>query len=232
MSVEPKKERFHRAAGERIRALRKERGWTQLELAVRSGYSERVIRKAEACGTLSHGVLEVLAATFATAERHLAAQDLVFDPLAAARLFMECYDRHEREMLPHIRHLLADDVSFVFNADPERNPLSGTWAGPEGVQAYLDRFFGMFARVGTGVPTARYLADGDSVIVRLLETVRFGDVVAPPVWVHLHFTFRNGRIARLDDFCDTDTAARFLNEIGMAGPGRATEQPPERRTTT
>ncbi len=50
--------------------------------------------------------------------------------------------------------------------------------------------------------------------------VRHGDIVAPPVRIHLIFTFRGDRISQVEDFRDTDTAARFLERDREGGESR------------
>lgn len=217
-------ERFNRANGPRIRELRKARGWTQLTLASRTGYSERVIRKAEKSEPIRHDVLATIAQALSTPAEPITVAMLTSDPVQIVRRFYEAYDVHEREMLPHVHDVLAPDVKFVFYADPERNPLSGTWEGVRGIQAYLDKFFGMFVRQNKGKQNPQYIVNGQQVVASFSEIVCYGEVVAPPVWIHLKFSLRDGRIALVEDFCDTDTAARFLKEIGV--PGRAPGEPP------
>lgn len=210
-------ERFNRANGSFIRELRKARGWTQLALAGRAGYSERVIRKAEGGETIRHDVLASLAEALGTPEEPITVAMLTADPLPLVRKFFETYDRHEREMLSHLVDVLSPEIKFIFHADPARNPLSGTWEGFAGLQAYLDKFFGMFVRCNPGKLTPRYSVNGEQVVVSYSEIVRFGEIVAPPVWIHLIFTIQDGRIVQVEDFCDTDTAARFLKEVGVSG---------------
>lgn len=217
MSHNGESDRFNRANGDRIRELRKTRGWTQLELATRSGYSERVVRKAEAGETIRHDVLLTLAETFSTPHEPVTVPMLTSDPVDLVRRFFEIYDQHEIRMLAYMTDILTQDVRFIFHADPQNNPLSGTWDGFPGLQAYLDRFFGMFVRCNPEPIAPVYSRSGNQVVARYSEVVRHGDIVAPPVWIHLIFTFRDGRIAQVEDFCDTDTAARFLKQIGMSG---------------
>ena len=217
-------ERFNRANGPRIRELRRLRGWTQLTLASRTGYSERVVRKAERGKPIRHDVLATIAQALSTPGEPVTVAMLTSDPVQIVRRFYEAYDVHEREMLAHVQDLLAPDVRFVFRADPERNPLSGTWEGLRGIQAYLDKFFGMFVRENKGDQNPQYAGNGQQVVASFTEIVRHGDIVAPPVWIHLVFSLQEGRIVLLEDFCDTDTAARFLKKIGV--PGRAPGEPP------
>lgn len=59
-----------------VRSRRKELGWSQVELGHRSGYSERVIRKAEAGGTLRLQTIKDLAMTLSLGGAVLSLHDL------------------------------------------------------------------------------------------------------------------------------------------------------------
>lgn len=64
--------------GELLRALRRERGWTQEEAAYRARVSEKLFRKAEQGGRVDGRSLAALAAIFAeNARRSLTSQDLM-----------------------------------------------------------------------------------------------------------------------------------------------------------
>jgi transcriptional regulator with XRE-family HTH domain len=62
--------------GERLKELRKRKGWTQQELACRSGYCERLIRKAELHGNVSEETLEVLAITLSDSQLQVTVEEL------------------------------------------------------------------------------------------------------------------------------------------------------------
>ncbi len=62
--------------GVTIRFRRKQLGWSQVELGHRAGYSERVIRKAEANGTLRLQTIKDLAMTLSVGGQLLTFQDL------------------------------------------------------------------------------------------------------------------------------------------------------------
>lgn len=62
--------------GKRLKRFRKLRGWTQQELADRSGYCDRLIRKAERGGPISMEALQVLAMTLCDDGLIVTANDL------------------------------------------------------------------------------------------------------------------------------------------------------------
>jgi steroid delta-isomerase-like uncharacterized protein len=64
-------------AGERLRALRQARHWSQRRAAERAGVSDRLIRRAENGGPLEQKSLDLLAQLYSTREMPLTADDLV-----------------------------------------------------------------------------------------------------------------------------------------------------------
>jgi steroid delta-isomerase-like uncharacterized protein len=67
-------------AGERLRALRQARHWSQRRAAERAGVSDRLIRRAENGGPLEQKSLELLTQLYSTREMPLTADDLIASP--------------------------------------------------------------------------------------------------------------------------------------------------------
>ena len=209
-------ERFEKANGRRIRELRKRRGLTQLGLATKSGYSERVIRKAESSERVSPAVLVTLAETLSVPGEPLSATDLVFDSSAAARDFIAAYDEHGHRMLDHLGHLLAGDVALIFRADPTRNMMAGEYRGIARYQEFLDQFFRLFSRATPRPLAFTTIVDGKNVVIRFNELVAHRGISSPPIWVHLTLSFDASLITLVEVFCDTDVAAKFLRDVGLS----------------
>jgi len=73
-------------AGPLLSALRAGRGWTQQEAAAKAGFSDRLIRKAEAGGTIDSHSIATLAQLYSTPKRRLTTQDLLAQDLLAQPL--------------------------------------------------------------------------------------------------------------------------------------------------
>lgn len=73
----PRRARSFLVDGRRLQLLRAGHGWTQQEAAERAGFSDRLIRKAEAGGPLQTQTIAILAELYSTRERPLRPGDLL-----------------------------------------------------------------------------------------------------------------------------------------------------------
>lgn len=194
--------------GDSLRDLRIKRGLTQLELAKLAGYSERLVRKAEAGGALSLTSIEDLAEALSCKDRRVVASDLCTFPEGIARKFVECYDEHEQRMLDYCGHLLTND--FVFHCAGEASSLvGGQWHGPDGFQAWLDKLFSIVRRPRRKCLKATYMIAQDQVTAHYHDTFTAADESQHVMWVNLHFTIRHGLIERIENEFDTSLALKL-----------------------
>lgn len=198
--------RFRNVNAVRIKQLRLARNWSQGELGRRAGYSERLVRKAEAGGRLSVDTIADLAEALSTTGELVTPESLECDYLGMAKTVVESYDLYGIEMMPHVSHLLSDDFVWYCPGDPEIAPFAGTWYGVAGLQAWLDIFFGIFRRE-PGTLETRWTVGSDIISARYEDRLWMGEQALDPFWVNLHFHFRGGLIIRIDDEYDTKAAA-------------------------
>ncbi len=197
-----------RVCGENIRGLRVMRGLTQTELAKQAGYSERLVRKAEASGALSLSTIEDLAEALSCNERRVVPSDLCSFPEGIARKFVDCYDEHQQLMLDYCAHLLAKN--FVFHcAGGAGSSVAGEWRGADGFQAWLDKLFSIARRPQRNCLQATYMTAQDRVTARYDDTFVAADQSQHVMWVNLHFTIRHGLIERIQNEFDTSLALKL-----------------------
>lgn len=203
--------------GDSLRNLRISRGMTQVELAQRSGYSERLVRKAEAGGSLSLATIEDIADALSSEYKLVAPSDLCCSPEMLARMFVDCYDEHERLMLDYCGHILSED--FVFHcADSTGSSFGGDWHGAKGFQTWLDQLFSTVSRLNRKCLTPSYMTADNRVTAHYCDTFVAGDHSQHVMWVNLHFTTGNGLIQRIDDEYDTSLAARMERRRDSSTP--------------
>ena len=185
---------------------------SQVELSRRSGYSERVIRKAEAGGTLQLETIQDLAIAMSVDGHSIAFQDLTIDLVSIAKRFVESYDSRGCNMLQACRDIFADDFAFNYPADPTQVPFAGVWQGPSKFHEFLLQFFAIFSRKN-GILKPIYMISRERVVVRFEDQVCYQGHQVPMFWVNLHFHFRNGLVTRIDYEFDCLNFSQSLKQI-------------------
>ncbi len=185
---------------------------SQVELSRRSGYSERVIRKAEAGGTLQFETIRDLATAMSVDGHSISFKDLTIDLASTAKRFVESYDSLGCNMLQACRDIFADDFAFTCPADPSQVPFAGAWHGPSRFQEFLLQFFGTSSRQN-GILKPLYMFCQERVVVRFEDQVCYKGHQIPTFWVNLHFQFHNGLVTRIDYEFDCLSVSQSLKRI-------------------
>lgn len=214
--LNPPARRSYPVRGEFVKALREKRGWTQEEFAAIVGYSTRLIRKAEASEGLNPETIGDIADALGTPSAPIYPEDLVCDPLAAAKLFIESYDRYERSMLDHCGHLFAEDAVFWCAGEDSGIPFAGTYIGVAGFQAFLDRFFAIIRRDKVKPFVPIYAVAGNEVIAKYEETTFIDGEIGPPLWIVNITRYQRGKIVSIENFFDTHLGHKALEEHRLA----------------
>ena len=197
--------------GDRITRLRHDCELTQEELAEASGYSVRLVRKAEKGGTIRFSTLTALACALQRKGAATSAADLCTDPVEIVQAFVEAYRLHEEKMVPQIRHLLSEDLSVFIAGDPAIIPFAGEYSGPDGLQDFWNRFFALIERYDKNALDLQYFVCGTEVVAYGTERGRIkGQDTDEPSWLSLKFDVRNGLIVRFEDYFDTASAQAYI----------------------
>ena len=183
--------------GQAFRVYRNRLGWSQSELGRRAGYSERVIRKAEAGGKLRLDTIQELAAAMSIEGQILSIADLTLNLESIARRFVESYDILGNGMLTACCDIFADDFTFNCPADPHQVSFAGEWTGKTGFQEFLNRFFGTFTRKA-GLLKPVYMACENHAVARFDDQVSYHGQEMPSFWVNYHIEFCGGLVSRID----------------------------------
>ena len=203
-----------------LRKLRRKRGWTQRDLAEKSGYSERLIRKAEHGGTLDIETIRNLAESLSTEDDPISFEELASDQLSIAKLWVDALNHFGVGMIPVVAPYLSD--KFVFNCpgDPSTAPFIGMWEGLEGFKQHVDAYFQVFRRVPNDNVT--FTIGENLVSARWQESGYLGDELVGPVRINMHFHFRDGKICRIDDEYDVQGGAYLRSQAELALSSRKT----------
>jgi hypothetical protein len=210
--------------GRLLRYYREQRGWTQIELAVRAGYSERLVRKAESDGTIRPESLEVLALALSTPQQKLQAGDLTTDPLAVAQAFIRGYLQHGVDSAHRCAHLFAPDVVNVIHTDADNLAFGGEFHGVDGLDQMFRRAYSQFTPVEEDF--GRWFTEGQRAIALRHEVLKPAGVetdVTLSTWILHEYTVVDGLIARTDTYVDSLAWSRYL--VYRPGEVQLVEEP-------
>jgi ketosteroid isomerase-like protein len=122
------------------------------------------------------------------------------------RLAQSGYEAFGRGDLAALAELMADDIEWVHPGDPDENPNGGTFKGKEAV---LGWFGGLASTVDfTTFEPREFIAQDDKVVALVYAEATIRDTGRALVNHEAHvWTFRDGKVARLQIYLDTSAAA-------------------------
>ncbi len=214
MTMNEKLARSSACNGRLLSAERRSRGWTQSEFAAKSGFTERLIVKAEAGKSVSVQTLKVLAETLSEVGDPISMVDLASDAVDLARQFIFGMYQHGSEVIPKLKHLLAADVVFHFAGDPKVFPFSGTHVGIEATDQAFRTFFRYLEPPEdlSELDSYQFVAAGRGAFVWGESWIHpIGKPMKAPVKLAIKIECRDGKITLFDDRFDTQEGAKHFH---------------------
>ena len=200
--------------GAYIKYLRKRKGWSQRQLVQASGYSVRLVSKAESNGRIVLATLVDLAQALSTDTEVVRPEQLIFDPIAVAKFLTYATYVLQRNMYSRLCHIITDDFVLESIGDPERFPFVGRYEGAEGLQAAVDNFFSCM-EVPPSVDHAKWYdyythrEDPNVVVVWGKSWIHsINEPVGAPLDVTQKITFRDGKVSRIENRYDASATKR------------------------
>ena len=188
--------------GYRLKHFRKLLGWTQEELARRSGYCDRLIRKAEGGGSLSTEAIGNIAQSLCCNGIRVRVDDLVSSPKETVNRFLDALrcDDIDRNIIEQ----LATDQVLVESKGGETIPFAGAWKGYDGMLFWLKTF--CEAIVPDTIDKHAVIAvDGDIAFIQKRVCFRLPSKVSPPIDLYLRMEFDCNLIRSI--FLNADSVA-------------------------
>lgn len=186
---------------ELIKFLRTRKNWSQRRLAKESGYCERLICKAESGGSIASATIEVLAKALSTKDLKVFPEDLISDPIALSKKFIEAVHTLERDFVKGVAHFIdpSGEFNFVQCAIEE---YGGNYKGIVTLNDAAGRFFDAlkFVKNQDFHSNYRYYGDGNDVVawgksamVELKTDQTFN------LSITLRLSFQRGKLFRIED---------------------------------
>ena len=185
-----------------LKSVRKDLGWTQIELAERAKLSVRVIAKAEAGKGVADRTVHLLVETLQAAGKEVSRDDFLWDPQTKVQRFLYNCHTYKTAAITHSRELLSQNVHVYVDGNPLNNPLAGTYQGLEEFEALLDVYYDIFVRDGgtLGDLTQMRLI-GQEVIAWGHEYIRVPEAPpSSPSFTMLRILFKGGVIDRIENY--------------------------------
>jgi len=181
-------------------------GWTQAQLANRSGYSLRVIGKAEMGAPILRSTAEDIAEAL-----QIEVNKIIFDPAGVAEAFVDAMHGPPQDFLDQIPKFFHADC-VVNMAGPEEIPFSGIYHGVKGALKCFEIFYSILETPDHDHrPYYEYFGYDDFALAHgETWTKPKGVTIDKPVKLSLKFKFKDGKIIRFDDIFDTDLAKKAI----------------------
>ncbi|PQO28003.1 hypothetical protein C5Y96_16635 [Blastopirellula marina] len=195
-----------RCNGQQVASLRNQLGWTQEVLAVKAGYSDRLIRKAEAGQSVSAATLTVLAQTFQQHGLQVTAADLEMEAAAIARRFIECMYTETTGVIDAMSEFISDDIVIHFSGDPQVFPFAGTHEGKDAARRAFQLFYSVIQPPDdmTEMNDMRFLPTQQGALVWGNTWAHpIGMPMKEPIQLAIRMDFRDGLMVLFDDRFDT-----------------------------
>lgn len=186
---------------ELIKYLRERKKWSQKQLAKESGYCERLICKAESGGSIAAATIDVLAKALSSHDMRVFPEDLISDPIALTKKFIEAAHTLQRNMVKGIAHFTDPNGEFNF-VQGAKGDYAGSYMGLKELDVAVGKFFDAqeFVAGQDFESSYRYYVDVNDVIawgtsiVRDIETGETADLN-----ITLRLFFQKGKLVRLED---------------------------------
>ena len=205
--------------GRLISQLRKTLGWTQSELAASSGFTERLIAKAEASQNIAAATLTIIAQTLTEGGAVVSSQELAADPAAMAKLFFLSTYKFGPRTLEINAHFISKDLVVHFAGDPDVFSFAGTHVGINAAKLSFAEFYKVNQppEDHSEIEQMQFFSTGHGAFV-------WGETWAHPIGMPMlkpmkfaiKMDFKDGLITVFDNRFDTFEGAKLFEKIKKA----------------
>ena len=207
-NVHAASDRNVQVCGYRLKHFRKLLGWTQEELAHRSGYCDRLIRKAESGRSLSLEAIEVIAQSLCCYGVYVSPEDLICSPKKTVHRLSEAI--HGEGIASQSIEQIATEEALVECKGSERIPFAGVWKGQKGLQSWLNRLCNSI--VANRFDEQDVMAvDGDIAFLQTHVCLRSGSRVSNPLDLVLQMEFDRNLVRSLCVNADSTAIEEFFS---------------------
>jgi transcriptional regulator with XRE-family HTH domain len=204
-----------RINGSRLQALRKQAGLTQEELASRAGYSDRLIRKAEASSVLRQLTVVKLAAALSTNEYTVSAADLTISPELMSVEILKFLLGGQPSAIDSLKDYTHPAVVLHVAGLEIGVPFAGSYTSLAAFPQFSERLLSWLAFVRLSLESVACYASPFEVCLHAITEIGSlsGDhssEAGSKVWWFLKVKFESNLISGLELMYDTGNICRLL----------------------
>ena len=194
--------------------LRQQLGWTQFDLAVNAGYSERLVRKAEAGRPVAKRTIRGLRDAFHHAGQPITLEELLQNPVSLADQFLKQLLTVGSIAILRSADWIDTTASFKFAGNPSVFPFAGKHLGLAAACLAFEAFAGYF-QLPRSFPTEQFHlhATGHGAIAwGSLPACPDAASNSLPIQMAIRFDFHHGKLIRYEHLFDTHAAACYSEQ--------------------
>ncbi len=201
--------------GRKLQTLRQLAGLTQEQLAQKSGYSDRLVRKAEASSPLRKSTIANLAAALSTSEIRVTVADLVFSHELISTDIAEFLLHGPLTSKTSFKDLI-DPLFAIRVAGQELNiPFAGIHSGPAACESFRDQFRRSCVEIQYQPHQTRCFSVAGETCVQAMTQLQLSSpsLEQPPsveIWWFMQIRFEASRVINMDLYYDTGNICRML----------------------
>jgi transcriptional regulator with XRE-family HTH domain len=195
-------------AGESIRRIRQALGWTQQELAQRSGYCDRLIRKAEKGGALGTETIAVLAEALSTDLEPVSVQDLLVTESWPLRQI--CRSIEHRSTRGIALEAALDDQVVVYCAGGRSIPFRGRYCGINGFREWVERLASVTTDPVESRKKPQLLQVGPAGAFQVRWMFQIEEFRSRPIRVECRAKLRRNHVSRVEVLADKSEIEDFF----------------------
>jgi len=201
--------------GQRLQTLRQSAGLTQEELAEKAGYSDRLIRKAEASGPLRKSTIADLADALSTTAQKVTSDDLVFSRELIAGDIAAFILNGSLSPPDALSDLLHPGFVLRVAGQDLGIPFAGVIKGARACESFRDQLNAAFSLVRfLPEQTQCFVANHETCVqaktlMKSLPTSRSVES-ASEIWWFLKTRFEGSRLVSMEMLYDTGNVCRLL----------------------
>lgn len=192
-----------RVNGDAVRRFRHQAGFSQKILALRSGYTEKLIQKAESSGMLRQSTIRDLAQALCTADQNVTVSDLLFEAEVLARQLVEQVICGPPMSHAQLTMLVNRNVRLNVAGNPKECAFAGSFNGTRGIIRFQTAWHSGFDSISMVSNSIQLYIDGSNSCLHAKLRLEKTRQPVRTIWMFLRVWTEDQKASLLEFYFDT-----------------------------